>query len=125
MKTLFVSIVLASITLLAITLSVAQSNPAPTHEMHMNNNMTMGASMNHENMEGMGQLMMKMGNTLEKHQMTDEQRSECARFMSRLGKIMMSCARDVELKATDKHKDDIEEITKEWNYFDKGNFEEH
>ncbi len=61
MKTLFVSIVLASITLFAITLSVAQSNPAPTHEMHMNNNMTMGASMNHENMEGMGQLMMEMG----------------------------------------------------------------
>ena len=125
MKTLLTSIVLAGITLFAITLSVAQSNPAPTPEMHMHNNMTMGASMNHENMEGMGQLMMKMGNTLEKHQMTDEQRSECARFMSRLGSIMMSCAGDVELKATDKHKDDIEEITKEWNYFERGNFEEH
>ena len=125
MKTLFVSIVLASITLLAITLSVAQSTSSPTHEMHMNNNMTMSTSMNHENMEGMGQLMMKMGNTLEKHQMTDEQRGECARFMSRLGRIMMSCAGDVELKATDKHKADIKEITKEWNYFERGNFEEH
>ena len=125
MKTLFVSIVLASITLFAFALSIAQSNPAPTPEMHMQHNMTMGASMNDENMEDMGQLMMRMGNILEKHQMTNGQHIKCARFINKLSKIMMICAVNVDFKSVDKHKDDLEELTKEWDYFERGNFEEH
>jgi hypothetical protein len=62
---------------------------------------------------------------MEKHKMTDEQQVECARIMNKIAKTMMACAADTELKDVDKHKNEIEEITKEWNYFetDKYKFE--
>ena len=123
MKTLlsFVVVIMSLIT----TLGMAQSNSSSTTKMPMHENMTMESSMNHENMAGMGQLMMRMSDAFAKHKMTDEQRTECARFMNRLSEVLMSCADDVELKAVDKHKADIEKITEEWNYFERGNFEEH
>lgn len=124
MKNLLLSFVVVIMSLIT-TLGMAQSNSSSATKMPMHDNMTMESSMNHENMAGMGQLMMKMSDAFEKHKMTDEQRSECARFMNRLSAIMMSCAGDVELKAVEKHKDDIEKITEEWNYFEKGNFEDH
>lgn len=125
MKILLVSLVLASMSLSAITLSVAQSNPASVPKMAMHDNMTMESSGHHENMAGMAELMMRIGNTLEKHKMTAEQHIECAKFMNKLGKIMMNCAADVELKAVNQNKDNIDKITKEWNYFESENFEDH
>ena len=123
MKFSLILLVLISMSLFAIA-SCTQSNPASAPKIHMNDNMTM-ESLNDENMADLGKLMMRMGNILEKHKMTDEQHIKCARFIDRLGKIMMMCAVNVDLKSVDKHKDDIKEITKEWNYFESEEFEEH
>lgn len=118
MKTLLLSFAVVSMSLIA-TLGMAQSTPGSTMEMPMHHDtMSMESSMNHQNMADMGQLMMRMSDTMKKHKMTEEQQVECARIMNKLAQIMMSCATDVKLKDVDKHKNEIKETTKEWNYFE-------
>ena len=69
MKFSLILLVLISMSLFAIA-SCTQSNPASAPKIHMNDNMTM-ESLNDENMADLGKLMMRMGNILEKHKMTD------------------------------------------------------
>jgi hypothetical protein len=124
MKFSLVLLVLISMSLFAIA-SCTQSNPASAPKIHMNDNMTMESSMNDENMADLGKLMMRMGDILEKHKMTDGQHIKCARFIDRLGKIMMMCAVNVDSKSVDKQKSEIKDLTQGWNYFERGTFEEH
>ena len=124
MKFSLILFVLISMSLFAITSCTTQSNPASAPKTHMNDNMTM-ESLNDENMADLGKLMMRMGDILEKHKMTDGQHIKCARFVDRFGKIMMICAANVDLKSVDKHKYEIKDLTEEWDYFEREIFEEH
>lgn len=122
MKTLLLAFVVVSMSLFS-TFSMAQSKHGSAAEMPMHDTMSMESSMNHQNMKEMGQLIKKMSDTMEKHMMTHEQQTECARIMNKLSNTMMDCAADVKLKDVDKHKNEIKEITKEWDYFQNRLFE--
>jgi len=121
MKTLLLSFVVFSMSLIA-TLGMAQSKPGSTAKMPMHDTMSMESSMNRQNMKDTGQLMKRISDTMEKHKMTDEQQIECAKIMNKLANTIMNCAADVELKDVDKHKNEIKEITKEWDYFQTQNY---
>ena len=116
MKTLLVSFVVFSMSLIS-TLGMAQSKHGSTTEMPMHETMSMESLMNQKNMEEMGELMRRMSDTMEKHMMTHEQQTECARIMNKLSHTIMNCAADIKLKDVDKHKNGIKEINKEWDYF--------
>lgn len=124
MKFSLILLVLISIMSLFAIASCTQSTPASAPKIHMNDNMTM-ESLNDENMADLGKLMMRMGNILEKHKMTDGQHIKCARFVDRLGKIMMICAVNGDFKSVDKQKYEIKDLTQGWNYFESEIFEEH
>jgi predicted transglutaminase-like cysteine proteinase len=124
MKTLLLSFVVISMSLIA-ALAMAQSNSDAATKMPTNGTMSMESSMNQQNMKDMSQLMTNMSDTMKKHKITEEQQVEFARIMSNLANTMMSWASDNELKAVDKHKADIKKITEDWNYFKEGNFEDH
>ena len=123
MKFSLILIALLSMSLFAIT-SCTQSKTASAPKMHMNDNMTM-ESLNDENMADLGKLMMRMGNILEKHKMTDGQHIKCARFVDRFGKTMMICAVNVDLLSVDKQIYELKDLTKGWDYFESKILDEH
>ena len=71
-----------------------------------------------QNMSSMGKMMMTMGNTLERENMSAKQLKECAAHMESLSRIMMKSANDIELKGVKVQQKEIEKLAEEWNYFE-------
>ena len=65
MKLLLLSFVVVTMSLIT-TLGMGQSNSEPAAKMPIHDTMSMKSSMNQQNMENIGQLMMKMSDTIKK-----------------------------------------------------------
>ena len=126
MKSIQMIVVISALALFVTSVS-AQSSTTSSQTMKMENhgNMSMESSVMHNNMSSMGQLMQKMADTLTKQNMSAEQRRECAAHMERLSKVMMECAHDQKLENVETQKKEIDNLTKEWNYFESEEFESH
>ncbi|MFT5702643.1 MAG: hypothetical protein ACI8ZB_005567 [Desulforhopalus sp.] len=126
MKSIQMIVVISALALFVTSVSAQSSTTSPqTMKMKNHGNMSMESSMMHNNMSSMGQLMQKMADTLNKQNMSAEQRRECATHMERLSKVMMECAHDQKLENVETHKKEIDNLTKEWNYFESEEFESH
>lgn len=106
---------------LSTTFSLAQSasKDAMPHAMPAE------SAMMQENMASMGQMLIKMGNALEKHEMTAAQLKQCAMHMEKLSTVMMDSANDVKQQKVETQQKQIKKLSEEWNYFESGNFEDH
>jgi len=124
MKSIQMIVVISALALFVTSVSAQSGPPSPqTMKMENHGNMSMKSSMMHNNMSSMGQLMQKMADTLNKQDMSAEQRRECAAHMERLSKVMMECAHDQKLENVETQKKVIDNLTKEWNYFESEAFE--
>jgi hypothetical protein len=126
MKSIQMIVVISALALFVTSVSAQSSTTSPqTMKMENHGNMSMESSVMHNNMSSMGQLMQKMADTLNKQNMSAEQRRECAEHMERLSKVMMECAHDQKLENVETQKKKIDNLTKEWNYFESEEFESH
>jgi len=109
-------IILISAIALFFTSALAQSSEIATQTMK---------SKHHGNMSSMGELMQKIADTLKNQNMSAEQLKECAVHMERLSKLMKECGHDKKLENVETQKKELNNLTREWDYFESKEFESH
>lgn len=79
--------------------------------------MPMNATMMHQHMHDMADLMSNMAEAMHQGNMTPEQQVQCAAFMERMGSMMRDASINTQPKDEEKRAEQLKELKKEWNYW--------
>ncbi|MEE4603832.1 MAG: hypothetical protein V2J65_21300 [Desulfobacteraceae bacterium] len=95
------------------------SGPATAQMTHggQGGNMPMNATMMHQHMHEMADLMSSMAETMHRGNMTPEQQVQCAGFMERMGAMMRDASTNTRPKDEEKRAAQLNELKEEWNYW--------
>ena len=79
--------------------------------------MPMNATMMHQHMHEMADLMSSMAEAMHQGNMTPKQQVECAGFMERLGDMMREASTNTQPQNEEKRAEQLKELKQEWNYW--------
>ncbi len=125
MKAIQMIVVISTLALFATSASGKSQDSTQTVKAEHHGHISMKSSTMHNNMSSMGELMQKISVTLKEQTMSVEQLKECAEHMERLSKLMLACAHDQKLENVEIQKKEIDNLTKEWDYFESQEFDSH
>ena len=78
-----------------------------------------------QNIASMSSLLMQMSSVLQKQDLTGEQQKKCGDYIGKIATSLMSCTDDMSSTGVLKQKIEIEQLEKEWNYWESEDFESH
>lgn len=82
-------------------------------------------TMMQQNIASMSSLLMQMSSVLQKHNLTGEQQEICGDYLGKIATSLMSCTDDMSATSVTQQKIEIEQLEKEWNYWESEDFESH
>lgn len=78
-----------------------------------------------QNIESMSSLLLQMSSVLLEQNLTAEQQKECGAYIGRIDTSLMSCSKNMDSAGVAKQKLEIDQLEKEWNYFETEDFLSH
>jgi hypothetical protein len=78
-----------------------------------------------QNIASMSSLLMQMSSLLQEQNLTGEQQKECGNYLGKIATSLMTCTQDMSLTGVAQQKTEIEQLEKEWNYWESEDFEHH
>jgi len=78
-----------------------------------------------QNIASMSSLLMQMSSVLQEQNLTEEQQKKCGDYLGKIATSLMSCSHDMDSAGVTKQKMEIDQLEKEWNYWESEDFESH
>jgi hypothetical protein len=78
-----------------------------------------------QNIASMSSLLMQMSSVLREQNLTGEQQRKCGDYLGEIATSLMSCAGDMSSTSVAEQKMEIEQLEREWNYWESEDFESH